>query len=196
MRFIPLFFLSLCTSVFALKPHIASYTLLTSDFEIGKEVRSLHQKKNIYYYTAHAKTTGLASLFKDYEIRSKSIFVIDAFGLHSKHYQNFERDGDTIKKDFNVRPTTGQVDSLNRLLVISHNLEKNPKKVEFYLLVHDGRAVEKQYYQQVPSDRDNLIKVISKERNLSAYFAKDKYYLPVLVHRDNFTYKLNTIKFN
>jgi len=196
MRFLPLFFLSLCTLVFALKPHTASYTLLISDFEIGKEMRSLRQNKNVYHYTAHAKTTGLSSLFKDYEIRSKSTFVIDKFGLNSKHYQSFERDGDTIKKDFNVYPATGQVDSLNRVLVISHNLEKNPKKLEFNLLVHDGIAVEKQYYRQVPSGHDNLIKVISKERNLSAYFAKDKYYLPVLLHRDNFTYKLNTIKFN
>ncbi len=196
MRFLFLLFLSLCTSVLALKPHTASYTLLTSDFEVGKETRKLYQEKNVYYYTAHAKTVGLASLIKDYEIQSKSMFVIDQFGLHSKHYKNFERDGSKVKKDFNVYPKNRQVDSLNRLLAISHGLERNPEQNKFYLLVHDGRVAEKQVYQQVPSGSDNLIKVISKERNLSAYFARDRHYLPVLVHRDNFTYKLDSIQFD
>jgi hypothetical protein len=57
---------------------------------------------------------------KNYEIRAKSTFIIDKFGLHSKHYRNFERDGDQIKKDVNVRPTGQQVDSLNRLLAITN----------------------------------------------------------------------------
>jgi hypothetical protein len=194
MKFLLLFFFSF--SVLALKPHIATYTLSASDFEIGKEVRRLYKGKNVYYYTAHAKTTGLASLIKNYEIRSKSTFIIDKSGLRSKRYQNFERDGNEIKKDFSIRPTGQQVDSLNRLLAITHKLEKNPEKIDFHLLVHDGRAPEKQYYQQVPSGNDNLIKVISKERNLTAFFAKDKYYLPVLVHRNKFTYKLDAIEFN
>ena len=184
------------SSVLALKSHIATYTLSASDFEIGKEVRVLHKGKNVYYYTAHAKTTGLASFVKNYEIHSKSTFIIDKSGLRSKRYRNFERDGDKIKKDFSVRPTGQQVDSLNRLLAIAHELENNPEKKDFHLLVHDGKAPEKQYYQQMPSGDDNLIKVISKERNLTAFFAKDKYYLPVLVHRNKFTYKLNVIEFN
>ncbi|CAC9650171.1 hypothetical protein [bacterium endosymbiont of Bathymodiolus sp. 5 South] len=194
MRFLLLLLFS--SSVLALKPHIATYTLSASDFKIGKEVRTLHKEKNVYYYTAHAETTGLASLIKNYEIRAKSTFIIDKFGLRSKHYRNFERDGDKIKKDFNIRPTGRQVDSLNRLLAITHELENNPKKKDFELLVHDGNAPEKQYYQQLPSGDNNLIKVISKERNLTAFFAKDKYYLPVLVHRNKFTYKLDTLEFN
>ncbi|CAC9462835.1 hypothetical protein [uncultured Gammaproteobacteria bacterium] len=194
MRFLLLLLFS--SSVLALKPHIATYTLSASDFKIGKEVRTLHKEKNVYYYTAHAETTGLASLIKNYEIRAKSTFIIDKFGLHSKHYRNFERDGDQIKKDVNVRPTGQQVDSLNRLLAITYELENNPEKKDFQLLVHDGSAPEKQYYQQLPSGDDNLIKIISKARNLTAFFAKDKYYLPVLVHRNKFTYKLDTLEFN
>jgi hypothetical protein len=78
----------------------------------------------------------------------------------------------------------------------SYELENNPEKKDFQLLVHDGSAPEKQHYQQLPSGDDNLIKVTSKERNLTAFFAKDKYYLPVLVRRNKFTYKLDTIEFN
>ncbi len=188
--------LFLSTSAFALKPHQASYTLLLSDFEIGKENHTLYKDKNVYHYSAHAKTLGLASLFKDYEIHAKSTFVIDKFGLHSTRYKNFERDADTIKKDFTVYPKKQQVDSLSQTLAITHELEKNPEKTEFYLWVHNGRIAKKRYYQQVPSDDDNLIKIISKKQNLVAYFAKDKYYLPVLIHRNNFTYKLDTIQFN
>lgn len=193
MRFFLLLLFS--SSILALKPHIANYTLSVSDFEIAKEVRILYKRKRVYYYTAHAKTTGLASLVKNYEIRSKSTFIIDELGIHSQRYQNFEQDGN-IKKDFSVRPTGQQVDSLNRLLVIAYELKNNPEKTEFHLLVHDGRAPEKQYYQQIPSGNDNLIKIINKKRNLTAFFAKDKYYLPVLVHRNKFTYKLDAIEFN
>jgi hypothetical protein len=60
------------------------------------------------FNTFFAKISALSN----YEIRAKSTFIIDKFGLRSKHYRNFERDGDKIKKDFNIRPTGRQVDSL------------------------------------------------------------------------------------
>ncbi len=194
MRFLLLLILS--SSVLALKPHIATYTLSISDLEIAKELRVLYKEKNVYYYTANAKTIGLANLIKNYEIRSKSTFVIDELGVHSQHYQNFERDGNEIKKDFDIYPIGQQVDSLNMLLVVTHELENNPEKKYFNLLVNNGRVLKKQRYQQVPSGNDNLIKIINKEKKLTAFFAKDKFYLPILVRKNKFTYTLNTIDFN
>jgi hypothetical protein len=86
--------------------------------------------------------------------------------------------------------------TLNRLLAITYELENNPEKKDFQLLVHDGSAPEKQYCQQLPSGDDNLIKVTSKERSLTAFFGKGKCYWPVLVGGNKFTYKLDTIEFN
>lgn len=184
------------SSVLALTPHTANYTLSSSlmYINLAKDQRTLSVKDGVYSYTENAKTTGIISLIKDYEIYAKSVFVINKFGMQTKHYQNFERDGNTVKKDINIYPTTRQLDSLNRLLAITNLLEKNPNKKDFYLLVNDGKVLEQQHYEQVQSDDDNLIKVISKEKNIEAYFAKNKHYLPVLIHRDEFTYRLDSIK--
>ncbi|NYT26721.1 MAG: DUF3108 domain-containing protein [Candidatus Thiodubiliella endoseptemdiera] len=100
MKFLILLLLS--TSVLALKPHTATYTLSVSDFEIAQVKIALRKKGDVYTYTLDAQTEGLAFLIKDYQIRSKSTFTLNQFGLQSQRYQNFERDGNQVKKDIDI----------------------------------------------------------------------------------------------
>ncbi|SMM98861.1 hypothetical protein SPONN_59 [uncultured Candidatus Thioglobus sp.] len=190
-----LFLLLLSTSAFALKPHTATYTLSVSDFEIALENRTLSKKEGVYYYNASAKTTGLASLIKDYEITAQSIFTINEFGLRSNKYQHFERDGDVIKKDINITPKNLQIDPLSLFLAFTNALEKNPNQTDFYFTVNDGEEAEEKHYQQVKSEDKNLIKIVNLKKKLTAYFAIDKHYLPVLIYRKKFSYRLNSVQF-
>ena len=188
-------FLLLSTSVLALKPHTATYTLSMLDFEIAEVNIALHKVNGVYTYTLEAETQGLAALIKDYQIRSKSVFTINQFGIHSQHYQNFERDGDDIKKDIDIHLDNTQVDPLNQTLAISNALEKNPNKKDFYFLLNDGKKVVKKHYQQVHNNDNNLIKIVSSEGNLEVYFSRSKHYIPTLIRRKKITYRLNTLHY-
>ncbi len=194
MKFLILLLLS--TSVLALKPHTATYTLSVSDFEIAQVKIALRKKGDVYTYTLDAQTEGLASLIKDYQIRSKSTFTLNQFGLQSQRYQNFERDGNQVKKDIDVYLKKKQVDPLNQTLSISNALAKNSNEKNFYLLLNNGESIAKKYYQQVQNNSSNLIHVISSDGNTEVYFARNKYYIPVLIRNKNFTYKLNSVNFN
>ena len=194
MKFLILLLLS--TSVLALKPHTATYTLSVSDFEIAQVKIALRKKGDVYTYTLDAQTEGLASLIKDYQIRSKSTFTLNQFGLQSQRYQNFERDGNQVKKDIDVYLKKKQVDPLNQTLSISNALTKNSNEKNFYLLLNNGESIAKKYYQQVQNNSSNLIHVISSDGNTEVYFARNKYYIPVLIRNKNFTYKLNSVNFN
>jgi hypothetical protein len=69
-----------------------------SGWLILPDLSSLNQANiGMYSYTLDAQTEGLVAFFLDYQIRSKSTFVINQLGLQTKHYQNFERDGKKIK---------------------------------------------------------------------------------------------------
>ncbi len=194
MKFLILLLLS--TSVLALKPHTATYTLSVSDFEIAQVKIALRKKGDVYTYTLDAQTEGLASLIKDYQIRSKSTFTLNQFGLQSQRYQNFERDGNQVKKDIDVYLKKKQVDPLNQTLSISNALTKNSNEKNFYLLLNNGESIAKKYYQQVQNNSSNLIHVISSDGNTEVYFARNKYYIPVLIRNKDFTYKLNSVNFN
>ncbi len=194
MKFLILLLLS--TSVLALKPHTATYTLSVSDFEIAQVKIALRKKGDVYTYTLDAQTEGLASLIKDYQIRSKSTFTLNQFGLQSQRYQNFERDGNQVKKDIDVYLKKMQVDPLNQTLSISNALAKNSNEKNFYLLLNNGESIAKKYYQQVQNNSSNLIHVISSDGNTEVYFARNKYYIPVLIRNKDFTYKLNSVNFN
>ncbi len=194
MKFLILLLLS--TSVLALKPHTATYTLSVSDFEIAQVKIALRKKGDVYTYTLDAQTEGLASLIKDYQIRSKSTFTLNQFGLQSQRYQNFERDGNQVKKDIDIYLKKMQVDPLNQTLSISNALAKNSNEKNFYLLLNNGESIAKKYYQQVQNNSSNLIHVISSDGNTEVYFARNKYYIPVLIRNKNFTYKLNSVNFN
>ncbi len=194
MKFLILLLLS--TSVLALKPHTATYTLSVSDFEIAQVKIALRKKGDVYTYTLDAQTEGLAFLIKDYQIRSKSTFTLNQFGLQSQRYQNFERDGNQVKKDIDVYLKKMQVDPLNQTLSISNALAKNSNEKNFYLLLNNGESIAKKYYQQVQNNSSNLIHVISSDGNTEVYFARNKYYIPVLIRNKDFTYKLNSVNFN
>ena len=64
----------------ALKPHIAKYQLSINGLKIAEEVRTLHQLDDEYFYTANAKTTGIAALIKKYSVSASSEFFIDQLG--------------------------------------------------------------------------------------------------------------------
>jgi len=194
MKFLILLLLS--TSVLALTPHTATYTLSVSDFEIAQVNIVLSEADGVYTYTLDAKTEGIIALIKDYQIHSKSIFTLNQFGLQSQRYQNFERDGKQIKKDIDLYLKKTQVDPLNQTLAISHSLSKNPNKKNFYLLLNNGKNIRKKHYQQTHHSDDNLIRIISADNTTEVLFAKHKHYIPVLIRNKNFLYKLNTLNFN
>ncbi|WXT99952.1 MAG: hypothetical protein Ctma_0658 [Catillopecten margaritatus gill symbiont] len=189
-----LFFIS--TSVLALKPHTANYTLSVSDFEIAKVKIALSETNGKYIYTLKAQTKGVIKLVKDYQISSKSIFTLSQFGLHSQHYQNFERDGDRVKQDIDIHPKNHQVDPLNQTLFIANVLEKQPDKQDIYFLLNDGKSVTKKHYRQTHSSNDNLIKFLSEDEKTEVHFARDKYYTPILIRNKKFVYQLNSIHFD
>lgn len=193
LRFILLLLFS--SSALALTPHTATYTLSISGFKIASEQRVLKQKNAIYDYTANAQTTGLAKLIKDYQMRARSVFNINEFGLRSIHYQLFERDGNRVKKDIDIHPKNQQIDPLNLFLAFTHALQKNPQQKDFYFKINDGKTVENQHYQNVESDIDNRIKIINTDKNIQAYFAKDKRYLPVFIQKSEFSYRLKQVIF-
>lgn len=193
LKFILLFLFS--GSVFALTLHTATYALSISGFEIANEQRVLSQKNQVYTYTENAQTIGLAKLIKDYQVRAYSEFSIDEFGLNSKHYRLLERDGKKVKKDIDIHPQNQQIDPLSLFLALTYALEKNPTQKNFYFWVNDGKKVKKQHYQRVKNDDTNLTKVINIQDDIQAYFAKDKHYLPVLIQRLKFSYRLKQVTF-
>ncbi len=190
-----LFLLLLSSVAFALKPHTATYSLSIMGLEIAEEQRQLTQENGVYRYLENAQTTGLAKLIKDYQINAQSNFVIDESGIYSQHYKLFERDGELIKKDIDIQPQKPQIDPLSLFLSLSHGLAQNPKQSDFYFVVNDGKKVEKHHYQQVENKNSNLIKIINPEKHIEAYFAKNKHYLPVIVNKKKFSYKLNEVTF-
>lgn len=185
--------LILSSSVLALKPHTAIYALSMSGFKIAEEQRILNKKNGVYHYLASAKTTDLVSLIKDYEIKAKSAFIINQFGIRSTHYQYFERDGKIIKKNIDIQPKNQEIDPLNLFLALTDALTKNPTQSDFYFFVNDGKEVERHHYQQVTSHDANLIKIVNTEKHLEAYFAKDKNYLLILMNNKKFSYKLKQV---
>lgn len=179
---------------FALKPHIATYSLLMAGFEIAIENRELSLNNGIYRYVENANTIGFAKLVKDYEIKASSVFTIDDLGLHPSNYQLFEKEGDKIKKNINITPKYNEIDPFTLVLSLSYALKNNPKQSDFYFLVNDGEDIEKHHYQQVTNEDTNLIKIINKDKQIEAFFAKDKDYLPVLIKKKHFSYQLLTLK--
>ncbi|RUA05159.1 MAG: hypothetical protein DSY43_05215 [Gammaproteobacteria bacterium] len=191
MKFLILLMLS--TSVLALKPHTAIYTLAVSDFEIADVHIVLNKENNIYTYTLDARTEGLVALIKDYQIHSKSTFSINQFGIQSQRYQNFERDGDTTKKDIDIQLEKNQVDPLNQTLAISNALEKNPHKKDFYFLLNNGKRISKKHYSRKHNSEDT-IKIISENGETEVYFSRKQHYIPTLIRNKKVTYRLKTLR--
>jgi Protein of unknown function (DUF3108). len=84
----------------AFEPHTANYQLSINDVKIAEEVRTLHQLGDQYFYTANAKTSGLAALIKDYTISASSTFLINKEGVGSIHYQILEQEDEQVNENY------------------------------------------------------------------------------------------------
>jgi hypothetical protein len=68
MRFLLLLLFS--SSVLALKPHIATYTLSASDFKIGKEVRTLHKEKK-----KRKKVINIIRMMSNFQFQAEQMWL-------------------------------------------------------------------------------------------------------------------------
>jgi len=156
----------------AFEPHIAKYQLSINGFQIAEEVRTLHRLDDQYFYTANAKTSGLAALIKDYSIAASSKFSINDKGVNSIHYQIIEQESGKFFKNYMInvysknntvmsiltraRPKTviwkseggNIVDPLSLFLALSHDLENKPNQDQFSYQVANGKSIEQHYYQK------------------------------------------------
>ena len=87
MRFLISILFFYLNNALAFEPHIAKYQLSINGFKIAEEVRTLHKLEDRYFYTANAKTSGVAALIKDYSIAASSAFSINDNDVNSIHYQ-------------------------------------------------------------------------------------------------------------
>jgi hypothetical protein len=191
-----LILLLISTTSFALKPHTAEYSLSMSGLDIAKETRTLRFENGIYYYDEHAKTTGWASLIKDYEITASSVFTLDTEGLHAQKYKILERSGKKIKKNYAITLTENTIDPLSLFMALSHELRMNPEKNDFNFIVNTGNKIKPQHYVRTQSDEIGLIKIVNPAKNIVAYFDRNQHYLPVKISKKKFGYQLKSVTFS
>ena len=87
-------------TAFAFEPHIANYQLSINGIKIAEEVRTLHELDDRYFYTANAKTSGLAAMIKDYTISASSTFSINKSGVDSINYQILEQEDKQVTENY------------------------------------------------------------------------------------------------
>ena len=176
----------------AFEPHTANYQLSINGVKIAEEVRTLHQLGDQYFYTANAKTSGLAALIKDYTISASSTFLINKEGVGSINYQILEQEGRQVSENYviDIYSESGTVmsgltktqpkvitwkvkkgnvvDPLSLFLALSYNLKDKPNQSEFSYQVADGKSVEQQYYKktenQIVSVDNQTFNAIKVER--------------------------------
>ncbi|QKQ23753.1 DUF3108 domain-containing protein [Candidatus Ruthia endofausta] len=165
---------------YALKAHTANYQLSINGFKIAEEVRTLHKLDKHYFYTANARTSGLAAFIKDYSIAASSTFSISHQGVDAIHYQIIEQeDGELVKnyafdiysKNHTIVPILTKiqtkiktwqskggniVDPLSLFLALSNDLEHNPNQSIFTYQVANGESIEQHQYKRV---NERLIKI-------------------------------------
>ncbi|HCV74984.1 MAG TPA: hypothetical protein DGE70_04625, partial [Gammaproteobacteria bacterium] len=145
-----------------------------------------------YFYTANAKTSGLAALIKDYTISASSTFLINKEGVGSINYQILEQEGKQVSENYviDINSKSGTVmssltktqpkvitwkvkkgnvvDPLSLFLALSYNLKDKPNQSEFSYQVADGKSVEQQYYKktenQIVSVDNQTFNAIKVER--------------------------------
>lgn len=177
---------------FAFKPHSANYQLSINGLKIAEEVRTLHKLEDSYFYTANAKTTGLAALVKDYSIAASSSFKINPQGLDSTNYQIMEQEDKKVTENYAIdinssgnsvmsiltksqpkvitwKAEFGNIlDPLSVFLALSFDLKKTPKKTTFAYQVANGKSVEKMHFEKTPNQtiiiNNNPIKTIKIKR--------------------------------
>ena len=164
----------------ALEPHIAKYQLSINGLKIAEEVRTLHQLNDQYFYTANAKTTGIAALVKKYSVAASSTFSINQMGVDGVSYQIMELEDLKVKENYSInmnakhlrvvsnltktQPTVHTwksdpgtiVDPLSLFLALAHDLKHIPDQTEFHYQVANGKSVEQQYYKKTSLQPINL----------------------------------------
>nr|BBA26277.1 conserved hypothetical protein [bacterium symbiont of Abyssogena mariana] len=179
-------------TMYALKAHTANYKLSINGFKIAEEVRTLHKLDKHYFYTANARTSGLAAFIKDYSIAASSTFSANRQGVNAIHYQIIEQeDGELVKnyaidihsknhtvvsiltktqpkiktwhsKDGNI------VDPLSLFLALSNDLEHNPNQSIFTYQVANGKSIEQHQYKRTNGHllkiNDQSVKAIKVSR--------------------------------
>lgn len=179
-------------AAFAFGPHVANYQLSINGIKIAEEVRTLHELDNQYFYTANAKTSGLAAMIKDYAISASSTFSINKKGVDSINYQILEQEGKQVTKNYaidiyskngtvmsgltKIQPNVitwkaeqgNIVDPLSLFLALSYDLKDKPNQSEFSYQVADGKSIEQQHYKktenQVIKINNQTFKAVKVER--------------------------------
>ncbi len=170
----------------AFKPHTTHYQLSINGLKIAEEVRTLHQLDDGYFYTANAKTSGLAALVKDYSIAASSTFNINDKGINSVAYQIMEQEDKKITKSYAIdinsksntvsslltktqptiktwKTTLGNItDPLSVFLAMSFDLKNNPNQSLFSYQIADGSSIETQEFKKTG---DQTISLQGKTHN-------------------------------
>ena len=159
-------------STHAFKPHTANYQLSINGLKIAEEVRTLHQLEDNYFYTANAKTSGVAALIKDYSIAASSSFKLNAQGVDSINYQIMEQEDKKVTRNNAIDISSDNstvistltktqpkiatwktkkgniVDPLSLFLALSYDIKQQPKKTEFNYQVADGKSINQHHYKK------------------------------------------------
>jgi hypothetical protein len=172
VRFLLLILFFYLNNALAFKPHTANYHLSINGFKVAEEIRTLHELDGQYFYTANAKTSGLAALVKDYSIAASSVFSINDKGVDGLNYQIMEQENSKVSKNYAIdivsknnivmsiltksqpKITTWKsedgniVDPLSVFLAISYDLKSKPNQNEFYYQVANGKSVKQHHYKK------------------------------------------------
>lgn len=168
------------TATLAFSPHTASYQLTINGVTVAEEIRTLHQLDDHFFYTANAKTTGLAALVKDYSIAASSTFSINTNGVNGINYQIMELEDEQVRENnaIDIYADNGRVisiltktqpkvktwetkagnivDPLNLFLAIALDLKDTPKKTVFQYQVANGTSIEQQSFQTLATHTINI----------------------------------------
>ena len=159
-------------TAFAFEPHTANYQLSINGIKIAEEVRTLHDLGDQYFYTANAKTSGMAALIKDYTISASSTFSINKKGVDSNNYQILEQEDKQVTKNYVIDITSKNntvmsgltktqpnvitwkakqgniVDPLSLFLALSYDLQDKPDQLEFSYQIADGKSIDQHDYKK------------------------------------------------
>ncbi len=193
----------------ALTPHKLTYELSVSGFNVATEYRKLTIKNNIYTYTARAKTEGLAAFIKKYSINVNSNFILNNNRFKTIKFSLLEIDEKKIKKNIQLEINNSNInksyrkiwlnnnviDILNIFLAIGHDLKYN-YPLNYQML--DESEIKKYQFKIIAKEQIfvlnkniNVIKV-SDNNKITAYFAPEFDYIPILIKNENWQYILTT----
>jgi hypothetical protein len=183
------------TTVSALTPYEATYTLSWFGIKAGVDNRKLTVKNNLYHYKSNAKTTGLGKLIKDYNIEAEAILSIDHSGVNANSYSVLEVINGVIEKNITIKLKNDDLDPLSLFLALSNEINNNPAKINFDFMVNDGKKIERHRYQIVESDDANTVKIIEKDKNIELHFSKTQDALFTFFKNQRFSLKLKSVIF-